>query len=261
MMPRIARLIRTIDDVQVRQALWLLAEVDAAAGEVPVADEIEALETHELCASFGCMELCKYIVSALLRDKREASLEGCRVGAEAIAAFLWKVRAQFLGHSHELRLKRLRLKNVLHDEASQFDERVEGGFCDFIRGMGSYFEFLDPAFTDERTTIIRLGLKKIEIASNAPGQWRGAGQTQSGDKVFGDDGRTRALQSVSHSRDQIAPVIEPSDVDRDPFKLCYTGDALFDVDRTVVSNGDKRHRLYATSSCTPHPNPPAATGL
>jgi hypothetical protein len=41
--------------------------------------------------------------------------------------------------------------------------------------MGCHIELFDPARTDEGSTIIRLGLKKIEIAPNAPRQWSGAG--------------------------------------------------------------------------------------
>jgi hypothetical protein len=70
------------------------------------------------------MEPSKNIFSALSRQKRKTGLESCLVGAEAIAAFLWQLRSQFVGDCDELRLKALGLKHLLLNETSQFHERI-----------------------------------------------------------------------------------------------------------------------------------------
>ena len=107
----------------------------------------------------------------------------------------------------------LGLKHVFLDETSEFHERIGSGLGRLSGGMGCHFELFDPARTDEVSTIIRLGLKEIEIAPNAPGQWSGAGHAQPGDEMFGGDGFTRLLQRVRHCSDKVAPVVEAANVD------------------------------------------------
>src|SRR5258708_1260314 len=153
---RFSRFVRTIDDVQVGKALWFLTEVDALIGEVSKASQIEAFEAHELCILFECMKPRENIFSALSRQNRKTSLEGCLVRAEAVAAFLWKLRSQFVGDCDELRLKALRVKHLLLDEASQLHERVGRGPGCLNGGLGCHFELFGPALTDAGSTGIPL---------------------------------------------------------------------------------------------------------
>lgn len=190
------------------------------------------------------MEPRKNIFSALARQKRKASLEGCFVHAEAVAAFLRELRSQFVGDRDELRPKAFGLKHFLLDETSDFHERIGSGPSRLNRGMGYHLKLFDPAGTDEGSTIIDLGLQEVEVAPDAPGQWGRSGDPQPGNEMFGSDDVTRLFQRVRNSSNKITPVIEPGGVDRDAFELCDTSDALLDKDRTVVQNGDEGYRFY-----------------
>ena len=82
-------------------------------------------------------------------------------------------------------------------------------------------------------------LEEIEVAADTPGKRRDPGHLQAGDEMLGAN-RSRASPSPERAN-EVPPVRYSGRIDRDPFELRDAGDALLDMDRSIVVDRDERH--------------------